>query len=59
MFYIDILKFKLKTINFTITPENLKFYDDDLNYDWEAGEFDVMVGTDSQNVKTERINWTK
>ncbi|WP_390882266.1 hypothetical protein [Chryseobacterium indoltheticum] len=46
-------------INFTLTPENLKFYDDELNYDWEAGEFDIMVGTDSQNVQTKRINWSK
>ena len=56
---IFIKKGETKTINFKINPENLKFYDDDLNYDWEAGEFDVMVGTDSQNVKTERINWAK
>lgn len=42
-----------------LTPENLKFYDDQLNYDWEGGEFDIMVGTDSKNVQTKRINWTK
>lgn len=52
-------KGETKTINFTLTPENLKFYDDALNYDWEAGEFDIMVGTDSQNVQTKRINWEK
>ncbi|AYM98973.1 beta-glucosidase BglX [Chryseobacterium sp. 3008163] len=56
---VFIKKGESKTINFTLTPENLKFYDDELNYDWEAGEFDIMVGTDSQNVQTMRINWTK
>lgn len=54
-----IKKGETKTVTFTLTPENLKFYDDALNYDWEAGEFDIMVGTDSQNVQTKRINWEK
>ncbi|WP_394666570.1 beta-glucosidase BglX [uncultured Chryseobacterium sp.] len=56
---IFIKKGETKTISFTLTPENLKFYDDQLNYDWEGGEFDIMVGTDSKNVQTKRINWTK
>jgi beta-glucosidase len=56
---VFIKKGESKTVNFTLTPENLKFYDDELNYDWEAGEFDIMVGTDSQNVQTKRINWLK
>lgn len=56
---VFIKKGESKIINFTLTPENLKFYDDELNYDWEAGEFDIMVGTDSQNVQTKRINWSK
>lgn len=56
---VFIKKGETKTINFTLTPENLKFYDDELNYDWEAGEFDIMIGTDSQNVQTKRINWLK
>ncbi|WP_294301506.1 beta-glucosidase BglX [uncultured Chryseobacterium sp.] len=56
---IFIKKGETKTVIFTLTPENLKFYDDQLNYDWEAGEFDIMIGTDSQNVQTKRINWLK
>lgn len=56
---IFIKKGETKTVTFTLTPENLKFYDDQLNYDWEAGEFDIMIGTDSQNVQTKRINWLK
>ncbi|MCJ8154337.1 beta-glucosidase BglX [Chryseobacterium sp. SSA4.19] len=56
---IFIKKGESKTVNFALTPENLKFYDDGLNYEWEAGEFDIMVGTDSQHVQTKRINWTK
>lgn len=56
---VFIKKGETKAINFTLSPENLKFYDDQLNYDWEGGEFDIMIGTDSQNVQTKRINWTK
>ncbi|UFH32419.1 beta-glucosidase BglX [Chryseobacterium sp. C-71] len=56
---VFIKKGESKTVNFTLTPENLKFYDDQLNFDWEGGEFDIMVGTDSQNVQTKRINWSK
>lgn len=56
---VFIKKGETKTISFTLTPENLKFYDDQLNYDWEGGEFDIMIGTDSQNVQTKRINWSK
>ncbi|KMQ68458.1 beta-glucosidase [Chryseobacterium sp. FH2] len=56
---VFIKKGESKTINFTLTTENLKFYDDELNYDWEAGDFDIMIGTDSQHVQTKRINWSK
>lgn len=56
---VFIKKGESKTVNFTLTPENLKFYDDELNFDWEGGEFDIMVGTNSQDVQTKRINWSK
>ncbi len=56
---VFIKKGESKTVTFTLTPENLKFYDDQLNYDWEAGGFDIMIGTDSQNVQTKRMNWLK
>lgn len=56
---VFIKKGESKIINFTLTPENLKFYDDELNFDWESGEFDIMVGTNSQDVQTKRINWSK
>jgi beta-glucosidase len=56
---VVIKKGESKTVNFTLTPENLKFYDDQLNFDWEGGDFDIMVGTDSQNVQKKTINWSK
>lgn len=56
---IFIKKGESKKIDFKLTPEDLKFFDDELNFDWEGGEFDIMVGTDSQHVQTKRITWTK
>lgn len=56
---VFIKKGETQTITFKLSPEDLKFYDDALNYDWESGEFDIMVGTSSQDVQTKRINWIK
>ncbi|WP_292009188.1 beta-glucosidase BglX [Chryseobacterium sp.] len=54
-----IKKGETQTVNFKLTPEDLKFYDDKLNFDWEGGEFDIMIGTNSQEVQIKRINWIK
>lgn len=56
---VFIKKGESQKVDFKLTPEDLKFFDDQLNFDWESGEFDIMVGTDSQNVQTKRITWTK
>lgn len=56
---IFLKKGESKTVSFNITPDDLKFYDDELNFDWEAGEFDIMIGTSSAEVQTKRINWEK
>lgn len=44
-----------KTVNFKITPELLKFYNYDLEYVFEPGEFDLMIGGSSNDVKTARF----
>jgi beta-glucosidase len=46
-------------VSFTITPEDLKFYNNDLKYDWESGDFVIMAGPNSRDVKSVKINWTK
>ena len=48
-----------KEISFTITPEDLKFYNSDLKYDWESGEFVIGIGTNSDELKSGKVNWTK
>lgn len=56
---IELQPGETKTVTFRITPEQLKFYNYDLKFDWEAGEFDIMIGGNSRDVKTKRVNWQK
>jgi beta-glucosidase len=44
---VFIKKGETKTITFTITEEDLKFYNYDLDFVAEPGEFEVFIGTDS------------
>ncbi|MEG0889138.1 MAG: beta-glucosidase BglX [Bacteroides sp.] len=44
-----------RKISFKITPELLKFYNYDLQFVCEPGEFDLMIGGNSQEVKTTRF----
>lgn len=48
-----------KTVTFDITPELLKFYNSELKYDWESGDFEIMIGTNSSTVNTKKITWEK
>ncbi|WP_346857931.1 beta-glucosidase BglX [uncultured Draconibacterium sp.] len=48
-----------KEIVFEITPDDLKFYNSELIYDWEPGEFSIQIGTNSQDVKTASFVWEK
>ncbi|WP_050699708.1 beta-glucosidase BglX [Dysgonomonas sp. BGC7] len=44
-----------KTVDFSISPELLKFYNYDLEYVFELGDFDVMIGGNSADVKSARF----
>ena len=48
-----------KEITFDVTDESLRFYNSDLKYDWEQGEFVVSIGTNSQDVRSVKVNWKK
>ena len=48
-----------KTVTFTVTPEQLKFYNSELKYDWEAGDFNLSVGPNSRDLKTVKVTWNK
>ncbi len=40
-----------QTVSFTLSKNDLSFYNSDLNFVAEPGDFEVFVGGDSQNVK--------
>ncbi len=56
---IEINAGETKTVSFSITPEDLKFYNSDLKFDWESGDFEIMIGTSSADVKKATVNWVK
>ncbi len=56
---IELAPGETKNVSFEITPELLKFYNSDLKFDWESGDFQIMVGTNSKDVQVEKVNWQK
>lgn len=44
-----------RTVEFRITPDDLKFYDYDLHYVAEPGDFEVMAGPDSRRTSSARL----
>lgn len=56
---IDLKAGESKTVSFKITPNDLKFYNYELKYDWEPGEFVIMIGGNSRDVKSGKVNWVK
>lgn len=52
---IHLKKGESKKVTFTLTSELLKFYNSELQYVCEPGDFEVMVGPDSQRVERRRF----
>ncbi|MCH7403168.1 beta-glucosidase BglX [Belliella kenyensis] len=46
-----------KTVTFELTQEALKFYNFNTEFVFEPGEFEIMVGGNSQEVKSTRVTW--
>jgi len=56
---IDLKAGESRKLSFSITPKDLKFYNADLKYDWESGDFVIMIGGNSRDVKSAKVNWIK
>lgn len=56
---IELAAGETKEVVFEITTGLLKFYNSDLKFDWESGDFQIMVGPNSRDVKAVKINWVK
>ncbi|MCQ2237013.1 MAG: fibronectin type III-like domain-contianing protein, partial [Bacteroidales bacterium] len=46
---VDLKKGEQKDVEFTITPDKLKFYNYNLEYVLEPGAFDLMIGANSSD----------
>lgn len=52
---ISLKKGESHTLSFDITAEQLKFYNSELNFVCEPGEFEVMIGGNSRDVQTKKF----
>ncbi len=48
-----------KPVTFTITTNELSFYNSDLKWGWEGGEFIIRIGGNSRDVKSATVKWSK
>jgi beta-glucosidase len=48
-----------REVSFRITPEDLKFYNADLKYDWEPGKFIIRIGGSSSQLQSASVQWNK
>jgi beta-glucosidase len=48
-----------REVTFRITPEDLKFYNSKLEYDWEPGEFIIRIGGSSSQLRSASVRWSK
>jgi beta-glucosidase len=62
---IELKAGESKTVSFNITPNDLKYYfqtntgSNNVIYDWESGDFEIMIGGNSRDVKKGKVNWVK
>lgn len=48
---VELQPGQTETVSFEFTQEDLKYYDHELNYVCEPGEFEIMIGPNSRDVK--------
>jgi beta-glucosidase len=48
-----------REVSFKITPQDLKFYNSELVYDWEPGNFMIRIGPDSSQLNSAAVSWSK
>ena len=56
---VFLRKGESKEVTLRLTSEDLKFYNSDLKYIYEPGEFKVYIGSNSRDVKAASFELTK
>jgi beta-glucosidase len=50
---------EIKEVSMDITTNDISFYNSNLDFCWEPGDFMVYVGANSQDAKGIAFNWEK
>lgn len=53
---IDLKPGETRQVSFKLTPEDLKYYNHDLQYVCEPGTYDIMIGDNSRDVQTTTLD---
>ena len=56
---IELKPGESREVTFNVTTADLKFYNEQLKYDWEPGEFIVQIGTNSSDTHSASVQWVK
>ena len=63
---IELEAAETKTVTFEVTTDDLAFYtydadkgDQTIHYDWEPGEFHIMVGGNSRDLQKTTVHWSR
>jgi beta-glucosidase len=46
-------------VKFTLSVNDLKFFNNDLKYDWEPGTFSIMIGANANDLQMVNVEWGK
>lgn len=49
---VEIKSGETKTVDFELSTDDLKYYNSELEYKYDPGDFEIMVGPDSRNLQT-------
>lgn len=56
---VDLAPGETKKVEFKITTDALKYYNQDLNYIWDQGLFNIFIGPNSRDTQKLTVNWNK
>lgn len=56
---IMLKKGERREVKFIISVNDLKFYNDALKYDWEPGEFRIMIGPNANDLQEMMVEWNR
>lgn len=48
-----------RQVSFSVTPEQLSFYNSELKKVWEPGKFIIRIGTNSRDLQSASVDWEK